>query len=198
MRDFLPQVALLERAALLVTHGGNNSVTEALTAGVPMVVLPFSTDQFAGAAAVEAAGLGAALDPNTATSADLASAVRARSSTATPRSWPARSAKGYAGHRAATSPGPPCVTDRRTARRGTHDSRPDVVGTAVVKRAARCGGGAAGNRTPVLERRTRSSPGAVSDVAFLGPGARTDTSPTGPVRIESRSPLLTESDQQVP
>ena len=57
--------------------------------------------------------------------------------------------------------------------------------------------GAAGNRTPVLERRSRSSPGAVSDVAFLGPGARTDTSPTGPVRIESRSPLLTESDQQV-
>ena len=77
LRPFLPQVALLERSALLVTHGGNNSVTEALTAGVPMVLLPFSTDQFAGAAAVEAAGLGTALDPNTATSADLTSAARA-------------------------------------------------------------------------------------------------------------------------
>jgi MGT family glycosyltransferase len=76
LRPFLPQVALLERSALLVTHGGNNSVTEALTAGVPMVLLPFSTDQFAGAAAVEASGLGTALDPNTATSADLASAAR--------------------------------------------------------------------------------------------------------------------------
>ena len=77
MRPYLPQVALLQRAALLVTHGGNNSVTEALTAGVPMVVLPFSTDQFAGAAAIEAAGLGAALDPNVITSADLGTAVRA-------------------------------------------------------------------------------------------------------------------------
>jgi UDP:flavonoid glycosyltransferase YjiC (YdhE family) len=77
MRRYLPQVALLDRAAVIVTHGGNNSVTEALTAGVPMVVLPFSTDQFAGAAAIEAAGLGAALDPNTVTSADLGAAVRA-------------------------------------------------------------------------------------------------------------------------
>ena len=76
VRPFLPQVALLERAALVVTHGGNNSVTEALTAGVPMMVLPFSTDQFAGAAALEAAGLGVALDPNAVTSSDLADAVR--------------------------------------------------------------------------------------------------------------------------
>lgn len=77
LRPYLPQVALLQRAAVLVTHGGNNSVTAALTAGVPMVVLPFSTDQFAGAAAIEAAGLGAALDPNTVTATDLGIAVRA-------------------------------------------------------------------------------------------------------------------------
>lgn len=76
MRPYLPQVALLDRAAVAVTHGGNNSVTEALTAGVPMVVLPFSTDQFAGAAAIEEAGLGTALAPNTATSTELTAAVR--------------------------------------------------------------------------------------------------------------------------
>ncbi len=57
--------------------------------------------------------------------------------------------------------------------------------------------GAAGNRTPVLERRSRSSPGAVSDDAFLSPGAGTDTSPTGSVRKKSRSPLLTGDEQQV-
>jgi zeaxanthin glucosyltransferase len=71
VRSFLPQVTLLERAALAVTHGGNNSVTEAMTAGVPLLVLPFSTDQFAGAASLADAGFGISLDPNTATPAEL-------------------------------------------------------------------------------------------------------------------------------
>lgn len=77
VREFLPQVALLEEAAAAVTHGGNNSITEAMTFGVPLVVLPFSTDQFAGAAAVEAAGFGVVLPPNTATVDELANAVDA-------------------------------------------------------------------------------------------------------------------------
>jgi len=76
VREFLPQVTLLERAAAAVTHGGNNSVTESMTMGVPLVVLPFSTDQFAGAAALEDAGFGVVLPPNTATVAELANAVR--------------------------------------------------------------------------------------------------------------------------
>jgi zeaxanthin glucosyltransferase len=76
VREFLPQVTLLDRAAAAVTHGGNNSVTESMTAGVPLVVLPFSTDQFAGAAALEDAGFGIALAPNTATVDELAAAVR--------------------------------------------------------------------------------------------------------------------------
>ena len=75
VRDFLPQVTLLKRAAAAVTHGGNNSVTEALTFGVPLVVLPFSTDQFAGAAAIEQHGVGVALAPNTATVDELAAAI---------------------------------------------------------------------------------------------------------------------------
>lgn len=77
VRAQLPQVAVLDRAALAVTHGGNNSVTEALNRGVPLLVLPFSTDQFAAAAAAEDASLGAALDPNTATVEALRSAVTA-------------------------------------------------------------------------------------------------------------------------
>lgn len=64
VREVLPQVTLLRRAALAVSHGGNNSVTEALTASVPLLLLPLSTDQFAGAAALEDAGFGEALDPN--------------------------------------------------------------------------------------------------------------------------------------
>jgi UDP:flavonoid glycosyltransferase YjiC (YdhE family) len=75
VRDYLPQVRLLSAARLAVTHGGNNSVTEAIGQGVPLLVLPFSTDQFAGAAAIERTGLGTALDPNSATVDDLAAAL---------------------------------------------------------------------------------------------------------------------------
>jgi UDP:flavonoid glycosyltransferase YjiC (YdhE family) len=77
VREFLPQVALLERAALAVTHGGNNSVTESLLFGVPMLVLPFSTDQFTGAAAIESGNLGLVLDPNAATADQLRLAAQA-------------------------------------------------------------------------------------------------------------------------
>jgi UDP:flavonoid glycosyltransferase YjiC (YdhE family) len=75
VREYLPQVRLLGSASVAVTHGGNNSVTEALGAGVPLLVLPFSTDQFAGAAAIEQAGVGLALAPNTATVEELQAAV---------------------------------------------------------------------------------------------------------------------------
>jgi UDP:flavonoid glycosyltransferase YjiC (YdhE family) len=75
VRPFLPQVALVARASLAITHAGNNGVTEALASGVPLVVLPFSTDQFAVAADLERAGLGRALDPNRATAAEIRAAV---------------------------------------------------------------------------------------------------------------------------
>jgi MGT family glycosyltransferase len=76
VRAELPQVTLLGHAVLAVSHGGNNSVTEALTAGIPLLLLPLSTDQFAGAAALETAGLGEALDPNAATPVELRAAAR--------------------------------------------------------------------------------------------------------------------------
>lgn len=75
--EFLPQIAILRHSALAITHGGNNSVTEALSCGVSLLVLPFSTDQFAGAAAVEAAGLGKVFDPNRVPVLDLHQAARA-------------------------------------------------------------------------------------------------------------------------
>lgn len=75
VRAFLPQVRLLGAATVAVTHGGNNSVTEATAQAVPLLVLPFSTDQFAGAAAVERTGLGLAADPNAAEAAHLADAL---------------------------------------------------------------------------------------------------------------------------
>jgi MGT family glycosyltransferase len=56
--DFAPQPALLDRAALLVTHAGVNTVLEALSRGVPMVAMPRGGDQFGMAARIEYSGVG--------------------------------------------------------------------------------------------------------------------------------------------
>jgi MGT family glycosyltransferase len=76
VRPYLPQVAALRACDVVICHGGNNTTMEALTAGLPVVALPFSTDQFAVAADLVDAGLGAALDPNRASAHDLVAAVR--------------------------------------------------------------------------------------------------------------------------
>lgn len=56
--DFAPQLALLEKAALMITHAGQNTTLEALYHGVPLVALPRSADQPALAARLEHAGVG--------------------------------------------------------------------------------------------------------------------------------------------
>jgi MGT family glycosyltransferase len=72
VRRHLPQVAALAACDIVICHGGNNTVTEALTAGLPVLAAPFSTDQFAGAEDLRRAGLGHAIDPNAATPAEIA------------------------------------------------------------------------------------------------------------------------------
>lgn len=71
----LPQVAMLRSADMIVHHGGNNSVQEALATGARQVVLPFSTDQFSNAADLERIGAACVLSPNEATAAGLALAI---------------------------------------------------------------------------------------------------------------------------
>ena len=73
----LPQVALLAHASVAVSHGGNNSVQEALAVGVGQLLLPFSTDQFAVAAELERVDAATVTDPNGATADDLAEAIAA-------------------------------------------------------------------------------------------------------------------------
>lgn len=63
MREYVPQLAVLKQAALFITHGGMNSVSEALAHGVPLLVFPQHGDQHLVAAQVERAGAGIRLTP---------------------------------------------------------------------------------------------------------------------------------------
>lgn len=55
---YAPQLKILKRAALVITHAGINTVLEALCEGVPMVAVPLGNDQPGMAARVKARGAG--------------------------------------------------------------------------------------------------------------------------------------------
>lgn len=58
VRRHVPQMEVLKRADLFITHGGMNSVSEALFLGVPMIVVPMAADQPIVAVRVKEVGAG--------------------------------------------------------------------------------------------------------------------------------------------
>ena len=56
--EFAPQLDLLDRAVLTITHAGLNTTLESLAAGVPLVAVPINFDQFGVAARIRWTGTG--------------------------------------------------------------------------------------------------------------------------------------------
>jgi MGT family glycosyltransferase len=73
---FLPHDPVIERAAVVVCHGGMGVTQRALSKGVPVVVVPFGRDQPEVARRVEYAGAGARLEAKRLGGASLAAAVK--------------------------------------------------------------------------------------------------------------------------
>lgn len=75
IQQFVPQLEILQRASLFITHGGMNSVNEALAYNVPLVIVPQGADQHLIARQVAKLGAGKQLSAHDFTAEKIRQAV---------------------------------------------------------------------------------------------------------------------------
>ncbi|GGP89233.1 glycosyltransferase [Streptosporangium pseudovulgare] len=73
--ETVPQTTILPMVDLVITHGGNNTTTEALHFGKPMILLPLFWDQYDNAQRVHELGYGVRLGTYTFTDEELTGAL---------------------------------------------------------------------------------------------------------------------------
>jgi len=73
--QMLPQTTVIPQVDLVISHGGNNTVTETLHFGKPLIVLPLFWDQYENAQRIHELGWGIRLDTYRFTADELTRAV---------------------------------------------------------------------------------------------------------------------------
>jgi MGT family glycosyltransferase len=73
--ELVPQTSVIPQVDLVITHAGNNTTTEALHFGKPMICLPLFWDQHDNAQRMAELGFGVRLDPYRVTGPELRGAV---------------------------------------------------------------------------------------------------------------------------
>jgi MGT family glycosyltransferase len=75
--EFLPQTTIIPKVDLVITHGGNNTTTESLHFGKPMILLPLFWDQHDNAQRMHELGFGIRLATYTFTADEMRNALDA-------------------------------------------------------------------------------------------------------------------------
>jgi zeaxanthin glucosyltransferase len=74
--SYAPQIEILKRSSLCITHAGLNTALESLSTGVPMIALPITNDQPGVAARIADKKLGVIMSPHEASPENVAAAIK--------------------------------------------------------------------------------------------------------------------------